>query len=65
MMKIVKLIFAVLAALFAVGQAVQLVQNVTAHGGVRGQTEVAAGLGLVALGAAISIWLFRSALAKR
>ena len=50
-MKIIKLIFAMLAALFALGQAVQLVRNVNAHGGVRGQTEVAVGLGLAALGA--------------
>jgi hypothetical protein len=61
-MKIIKIIFGVVAALFTIAYAVQFVAVLlNSQGNVRGMTEIAASLVPAALAAAISLILFQSA----
>ena len=63
-MKIIKLGGAVLAALWTIGVAVGVITEVGAHGGTRGVSSLAAGIGVTAALAAVTYWLFQWALRK-
>lgn len=63
-MKTVKLILGVLAALWTVGVIVGFVQDL-ASSGPRGAAPIAAGLAAIAVCAALTAWLFQSALRKQ
>ncbi len=64
-MKIVKIIFGVVAALFTVGYAVQFIGVLAAGDSTtRGTTQIAAALAALCMGAAITFWLFQSALKR-
>ena len=58
-MKVVRLIFAILAALWTLGVAAGVVSNLGKHDGTRGLTEAAGGLAALAIALGITIWLFQ------
>lgn len=62
--KIVKLLIAILAALWTLGVVIGVVADLGKHGGTRGVTQLAAGIGVSAACAAITWWLFTWALKK-
>ncbi|HEX5104349.1 MAG TPA: hypothetical protein VFV87_11090 [Pirellulaceae bacterium] len=64
MWKIIKLGIATLAALYTLGVVIGFVSNLGQHGGTRGVTHLAAGIGVTAASAAITWWLFTWALKK-
>jgi len=60
-MKTVRLIFAILAALWTLGVVVRVVFNL---GRTRGLTEAAGGLAAIAIMLVITVWLFQGVIAK-
>ena len=63
-MKIIRLIIAIIAALWTVGVAVGVIQDLGKHQGVRGTTQMFAGLGVTVACLAITICLFKWALRR-
>ncbi len=59
--KVVKIIFGVLAAIYCVLQIVQLVAVLHAEKGVMRQSSVAAGAGLIVISGLVALICFRSA----
>lgn len=61
-MKIIRLLVAIVAALWSVGVAVGVVREFGTHDGVRGTTQIVAGIGATLLCFVITVWLFKWAL---
>ena len=61
-MKVVRFIIAIVAALWTAGVAVGVVREFGTHEGVRGTTQIFAGVGATAACFVITIWLFKWAL---
>ena len=61
-MKIVKIIFGVLAALVTLGYLLQFIGVLaTSDFSTRGTTQTVAALAVLCMGAAVTVWLFQSA----
>jgi hypothetical protein len=63
-MKIVRLIFAILAALWTVGVIVGVISEFGKHGGTRGIVDIAASVFAVCFMLVITIWLFQGVFPK-
>ncbi|MBT4863788.1 MAG: hypothetical protein HON53_01530 [Planctomycetaceae bacterium] len=63
-MKAFRLIIAIIAALWTVGVAVGVIQELGTHQGVRGTTQMFAGAGATLACLAITVWLFTWALRR-
>jgi hypothetical protein len=63
-MKIVRLLLAILAALWTLGVAVGVISEMGKHGGTLGIAHLAAGIAVTAGLAAVTYWLFQWALRK-
>ena len=64
-MKILKLVLGVIAAFWTLGVAIGVGKEIGVHGGTRGFVDLIGGGAIVVACAAITLWLFQSALRKR
>ena len=65
-MKVVKIIFGVIAALFTVAYLVQFIGVLSSgESSTQGITQIAAACVPLCIGAAITVWLFQSAFKRR
>ena len=63
-MKAFRLVIAIIAALWTVGVLVGVVQELGNHQGVRGTTQMFAGIGATVACLAVTAWLFKWALRR-
>jgi len=63
-MKILRLVLAVLAALWTIGVAVGVAKDFGRHGGTRGMVEMVGGAAVTLAMLALTIWLFQGIFRK-